>query len=125
MGSNRQHAQKALQEAVAYNGPSIIFCYAPCINHGINMTKSQVEEKKAVDSGYWPLYRFNPLMEDGKKFSWDTKAPTADFQDFIKGEIRYSSLYKTNPANADTLFAKAEEDAKRRMEFYQKVGQVM
>ncbi|MDD2232323.1 MAG: pyruvate:ferredoxin (flavodoxin) oxidoreductase [Sphaerochaetaceae bacterium] len=125
LGSNRQHAQKALQEAAAYKGPSIVFCYAPCINHGLNMRFSQVEEKKAVEAGYWPLYRFNPQLEEGKRFSWDTKEPTADYQEFIKGEIRYSSLYKTNPAHADELFAKAEQDAKRRMSFYQKVGQVM
>lgn len=125
MGFNRQHAQKALQEAVAYKGPSIVFCYAPCINHGIDMRFSQVEEKKAVEAGYWPLYRYNPLLEEGKRFSWDTKDPTASYQDFIKGEIRYSSLYKTNPANADELFAKAESDAKRRMEFYKNIGQVM
>ena len=125
LGANRQHAQKALQEAVAWNGPSIVFCYAPCINHGMNMRFSQVEEKKAVDSGYWPLYRFNPAMEEGKKFSWDTKPATGSFQDFIKGEVRYTSLYKTNPENADSLFAKAEEDAKNRMSFYEKLGPLM
>ena len=68
MGANRQHAQKALQEAVAYNGPSIVFCYAPCINHGIDMSKSQLTEKRAVEAGYWPLYRYNPLAEEGKRF---------------------------------------------------------
>jgi pyruvate-ferredoxin/flavodoxin oxidoreductase len=126
LGANRTHAQKALQEAVAYNGPSIVFCYSPCINHGINMRFSQVEGKKAVDAGYWPLYRYNPLAEDGKKFSWDvTKEPTVDYQDFIKGEVRYTSLYKTNPEHADELFAKAEEDAKRRMSFYKNMGGIM
>lgn len=125
LGSNRVQAQKALQEAVAYKGPSIIFCYAPCINHGINMRFSQVEQKRAVDSGYWPLYRYNPQLEEGKKFIWETKEPTADYQEFIKSETRYSSLYKTNPAQADELFAKAEADAKRRMAFYKNVGNVM
>ncbi len=125
MGANRLHTQKALQEAVEFDGPSIVFCYAPCINHGINMMKSQVEEKRAVDVGYWPLFRYNPTLEEGKRFSWDAKAQDGDFQEFIKSERRYSSLYKTNPENADALFAKAEEDAKRRMEFYKSVGQIM
>ena len=125
MGANRLHAQKALQEAAAFDGPSIVFCYAPCINHGINMMKSQVEEKIAVEVGYWPLFRFNPTLEDGKRFSWDTKEPTGDYQEFIKSERRYSSLYKTNPEQAEELFARAEADAKRRMKFYKNVGEVM
>ncbi|MDX9938808.1 MAG: pyruvate:ferredoxin (flavodoxin) oxidoreductase [Sphaerochaetaceae bacterium] len=125
MGANRLHAQKALQEAAAFDGPSIVFCYAPCINHGINMMKSQVEEKLAVEVGYWPLFRYNPSLEEGKRFSWDTKAPTGDYQEFIKSERRYSSLYKTNPDQAEELFARAEADAKRRMAFYKNVGEVM
>ena len=125
LGSNRLHAQKALQEAVAWKGPSIIFCYAPCINHGMNMRFSQVEEKKAVEAGYWPLYRFNPSMEEGKRFSWDAKPITGSFQDFIKGEVRYTSLYKTNPENAENLFAKAEEDAHKRWSFFEKLGPLM
>ena len=125
LGANRNHAQKALMEAVNYKGPSIIFCYAPCINHGIDMRYSQVEMKKAVDSGYWPLYRFNPANEAGKKFSWDCKEPTADFQEFIKGERRYTALYKTNPDHAEELFEKAEADAKQRMAFYKNMGEIM
>jgi pyruvate-ferredoxin/flavodoxin oxidoreductase len=125
MGANRLHAQKALQEAAAFDGPSIVFCYSPCINHGINMMKSQVEEKIAVEVGYWPLFRFNPSLEDGKRFSWDTKEPSGDYQEFIKSERRYSSLYKTNPEQAEELFARAEADAKRRMKFYKNVGEVM
>lgn len=126
LGANRLHAQKALQEAVDWNGPSIVFCYSSCINHGMNMRYSQVEAKKAVDSGYWPLYRYNPALEDGKKFSWDIKkAPTVAYQDFLKGEVRYTSLYRTNPEHADELFAKAEEDAKKRMSFYEKMGEIM
>jgi pyruvate-ferredoxin/flavodoxin oxidoreductase len=125
MGANRLHAQKALQEAVAFDGPSIVFCYAPCINHGINMMKSQVEEKLAVEVGYWPLFRYNPSLEDGKRFSWDTKEVKGDYQEFIKSERRYSSLYKTNPDQAEELFKRAEEDAKRRMQFYKNVGEVM
>ena len=87
LGYNRQQAQKCLQEAVAYNGPSIVFCYAPCINHGINMRYSQVEAKKAVEAGYWPLYRFNPAAEQGKKFTWETKPATGDYEEFIKGDL--------------------------------------
>ncbi len=125
LGANRNHAQKALMEAVNYKGPSIIFAYSPCINHGIDMAKSQVEQKRAVESGYWPLYRFNPEAEAGKQFSWDTKEPKIDFQDFIRGERRYTALYKTNPDNAEALFKRAEEDAKKRMEFYKNMGQIM
>ena len=125
LGYNRQQAQKCLQEAVAYKGPSIVFCYAPCINHGINMRYSQVEAKKAVEAGYWPLYRFNPTLEEGKKFVWETKPATGDYETFIKGEVRYASLYKTNPEHADELFEKSAEDAKARLEFYQRCGQVL
>jgi pyruvate-ferredoxin/flavodoxin oxidoreductase len=91
----------------------------------MNMRFSQVEEKKAVEAGYWPLYRFNPALEEGKRFSWDTKATTGSYQEFIKGEVRYTSLYKTNPENAEALFAKAEEDAKKRMSFFEKLGPLM
>ncbi len=126
MGANRMHAQKALQEAVDWDGPSIVFCYSSCINHGMNMRFSQVEAKKAVDSGYWPLYRYNPALEAGKRFSWDIKKdPTVPYQDFLKGEVRYTSLYKTNPEQADELFKKAEEDAKNRMDFYKAMGGIM
>jgi len=126
LGANRMHAQKALQEAVAWNGPSIVFCYSSCINHGMNMRYSQVEAKKAVDAGYWPLYRYNPALEEGKRFSWDIKSePTVAYQDFLKGEVRYTSLYKTNPEHADELFNKAEADAKRQMNFYKAIGEIM
>ncbi len=125
LGANRNHAQKALMEAEAYNGPSIVFCYAPCIAHGINMMKTQAEEKRAVDSGYWPLYRFDPRKEEGKKFSWDCKEPTANFQEFIRSERRYTALMKTAPEEAEGLYARAEEDAKHRWDFYKKMGEIM
>ncbi len=125
MGANRAQAQKAIMEAEAYDGPSIIFAYAPCINHGIDMSKSQLEEKRAVDSGYWPLYRYNPAAEEGKKFTWETKDPTESFQDFIRSERRYTALQTTNPEHAEELFARAEEDAKKRMAFYKKLGDIM
>ena len=125
LGSNRNHAQKALMEAAAYDGPSIVFCYAPCIAHGIDMMKTQTEEKRAVDCGYWPLYRYNPTLEDGKQFSWDAKDPSADFQEFIRSERRYTALLKTAPEEAEALFAECEADAKKRWDFFKKLGAIM
>jgi len=125
MGANRNQAQKAMQEAEAFDGPSIIFAYAPCINHGIDMAKSQVEEKLAVDSGYWPLYRYNPSMPEGERFKWESKDPNGEFQNFIRSERRYTALEKTNPAEAENLFKLAEEDAMKRMAFYKKMGEIM
>ncbi len=124
MGADRNQLLKAFQEAEAYNGPSIIFAYAPCIAHGIDMGKTQSEEKKAVDAGYWPLYRFNPAKPEAP-FSWDTKAPTGSYQDFIRGETRYKSLMKTAPDQAEALYAQAEKDAAKRMEFLKNIGQIM
>ena len=89
------------------------------------MMKSQVEEKRAVESGYWPLYRYNPAAEEGKKFTWETKDPTSSYQDFIRSERRYTALQTTNPEHAEELFALAEEDAKKRMAFYKKLGDIM
>jgi pyruvate-ferredoxin/flavodoxin oxidoreductase len=125
MGANRQQAQAVLQEAEAYDGPSIVFAYSPCINHGINMMKSQVEEKRAVDAGYWPLYRFDPTKAEGEKFKWECKDPTGDFQEFIRSERRYTALQKTNPKEAESLYKEAEEDAKQQMSFYKKIGEIM
>jgi len=123
MGANRNQLLQAFQEAEAYNGPSIILCYSPCIAHGIDMMKSQLEQKRAVEAGYWPLFRYNPM--DAKPFKWETKEPTASYQDFIRSERRYTTLYKTAPAEAEALFARAEADAKRRMKFYQQMGEIM
>ena len=124
MGADRNQTMKAFLEAEAYNGPSIIFAYAPCIAHGIDMSKTQTEEKRAVDCGYYPLYRYNPEKET--PFTWDVKnAPNGTFQDFIRSEGRYKSLLKANPAQAEELYAKAEADAAKRMEFYQQVGALM
>ncbi len=124
MGSDPQQFLNAINEAEAYNGPSIIICYAPCINHGINMTKSQLEEKAAVDCGYWQLYRFNPTKaEKGENpFTLDSKEPTGNYLEFILGETRYASLKKTQPALADELFAKTEASAKERLEGYKKMA---
>ncbi len=102
MGANKNQIMKALVEAESYRGPSIIIAYSPCINHGFNMGKSQLEEKKAVEAGYWPLYRYNPLMkEEGKNpFILDSKEPSADYQEFIMGEVRFSCLTRRFPENA-------------------------
>ena len=124
MGANRQQTLTAIREAEAHNGPSIILAYAPCMLHGINMTKSQEEGKRAVEAGYWPLYRYNPANAD-KPFVWESKEPTIAYQDFIRSENRYKQLLKADPANADALLAQAEEDAKRRMTFYKTLGDVM
>ncbi|MEE9369189.1 MAG: pyruvate:ferredoxin (flavodoxin) oxidoreductase [Pontiella sp.] len=125
MGANRMQTQKAIQEALAYNGPSLIIAYSPCIAHGIDMMKTQTIAKNAVECGYWPLYRYNPTLEEGAKFSWDAKVPTGDFQAFIRNERRYSSLLKTAPDEAEGLFALAEADAKKRWNFMQKLGEIM
>ena len=124
MGSDKAQLVKALKEAEAYNGPSLIICYAPCINHGINMGKSQAEEKAAVDCGYWHLYRYNPeLAEKGENpFTLDSKDPTGDYQSFILGETRYASLKKTQPEVADELFKKTEESSKARLAGYKKMA---
>lgn len=126
MGANRNQVLKAFLEAEKYDGPSLIIAYSPCINHGINMSKSQEVGKKAVESGYWPLYRYNPeLALEGKNpFLLDSKDPSESFQDFILGQVRYSSLKKQFPEEAEELYAKAEQDAKARLERYKgMVGQ--
>jgi pyruvate-ferredoxin/flavodoxin oxidoreductase len=125
MGANRMQTQKALQEAAAYPGPSIVIAYAPCIAHGIDMMKTQTEEKRAVECGYWPLYRFNPAAEEGKRFVWETKPPTGSFQEFIRSERRYTQLLKTAPQEAEAIFLAAEDDAKRRMSFMENLGKIM
>ena len=120
LGANMAQAVKALKEAEAYNGPSLVICYAPCINHGINMSGSIGEMKKAVDCGYWQLYRFNPELEEAGKnpFSLDSKEPVADYRTFLLSENRYASLKKLFPAQADKLFEINEEQAKARYEGY-------
>ncbi len=124
MGANQSQLLKAITEAEAYNGPSLIIAYAPCINHGIDMGKAQLEQKRAVEAGYWPLYRFNPLLkEEGKNpFTLDSKAPIADYIEFIKSETRYTTLQKQFPEIADELFARAAKEAKERYEYYKKMA---
>ena len=127
MGANPAQLVKALVEAERYHGPSLVIGYAPCINHGIRggMSGAQTEIKKAVDAGYWHMFRFNPdLKNEGKNpFTLDsTPEPQGSFQDFIKGEVRYTSLSRTFPEIADELFTKAEENAKERLETYKKLA---
>ncbi|MBQ4451391.1 MAG: pyruvate:ferredoxin (flavodoxin) oxidoreductase, partial [Clostridia bacterium] len=120
MGADPAQLLKAVTEAEAYHGPSLIIAYAPCINHGIKMNNAQAEIKKAVAAGYWQLYRFNPDNEN--PMTVDSKAPTASYQEFIKGENRYASLIRQFPAEAEKLFAEAETDAAKRLESYKKLA---
>ena len=124
LGADRGQTLKAFQEAEAYDGPSIIFAYAPCIAHGIDMSKTQTEQKRAVDAGYFPLYRYNPGNPEAP-FTWDAKDPKGSFQEFIKSEGRYKSLMKTNPSEAEALYEKAEKDAATRMSVFKAVGELL
>jgi len=124
MGANKNQFLKAVREAESYDGPSLIIAYSPCINHGINMGLSQEEEKRAVEAGYWMLYRYDPrLTDEGKNpFILDSKEPTGDLREFLMGEVRYSSLTRTFPENAERLFEKAEQDAKARYALYKRMA---
>ncbi|HOR13221.1 MAG TPA: thiamine pyrophosphate-dependent enzyme, partial [Clostridia bacterium] len=126
MGASQAQLMKAVTEAEAYKGPSIIIAYSPCINHGINMGKSQAEAKKAVESGYWPLYRYNPdLALEGKNpFILDSKDPKVPYSEFILGEVRYATLQKQFPEIADELFERAETEAAEKLEYYKKLSKM-
>ena len=127
MGASPAQYFNAIKEAEAYDGPSLVIAYAPCINHGLKagMGLSQKEEKLAVECGYWHLYRYNPALEgtDKNPFTLDSKEPDwSKFQDFLKGEVRFASLYKMYPESADELLQKTEEFAKLRLETYKKLA---
>ncbi len=124
MGSNKNQFMKALVEAESYQGPSLIIAYSPCINHGINMGRSQNEEKRAVETGYWTLYRYDPRRKDEGEnpFILDSKEPKGDFQEFLMSEVRYSSLTRTFPENSKQLFKKAEQDMRERYETYKQMA---
>ncbi|WP_297634272.1 pyruvate:ferredoxin (flavodoxin) oxidoreductase [uncultured Clostridium sp.] len=126
MGADKNQVLKAIAEAEAYPGPSLVIAYAPCISQGIKigMGNNLVEAKKAVDCGYWQLYRFNPtLKEEGKNpFSLDSKEPTGDFKEFLMGEVRYASLAKAFPEAAEALFEKTQKDAMDRLDTYKKLA---
>jgi len=124
MGANKNQLLKAVRDAESYRGPSLIIAYAPCINHGINMGLSQEEEKRAVEAGYWILYRYDPRLKDEGKnpLVLDSKEPTGDFRDFLMGEVRYSSLTRTFPDHAEILFKKAEADMRERYAAYKRMA---
>lgn len=124
-GADMAQTVKAFQEAEAYNGPSIIIAYAPCINHGIKvgMGNAMAEEKKAVESGYWHLFRFNPdrIKEGENPFTLDSKEPKGDYREFLMGEVRYNRLMRSNPERAEVLFKKAEKEAEDK---YKRLAQM-
>ena len=122
MGADFNQTVKAITEAEAYPGPSLIIAYAPCINHGIKkgMSKAQTEEELAVKSGYWHNFRYNPAAE-GNKFTLDSKAPTESYREFLDGEVRYNALMRANPERAEKLFAQSEQYAKERYEYLNKL----
>ncbi|MBS6042851.1 MAG: pyruvate:ferredoxin (flavodoxin) oxidoreductase [Clostridium baratii] len=126
MGADKNQTLKAIAEAEAYPGPSLIIAYAPCINHGIRigMGNSQLEAKKAVECGYWGMYRYNPQLRgtDKNPFVLDSKEPTGDFKEFLMGEVRYASLAKAFPEAAEALFEKTQRDAMERLEGYKKLA---
>jgi len=126
LGADMAQTLKVIKEAEAYKGPSLIIAYAPCINHGLKagMTKSVQEAKKAVDSGYWHLYHYNPdLIDQGENpFSLDSKEPTTSFREFIMGEVRYASLLNTFPESAEELFVGAEKYSKIRYDSYKRLA---
>ena len=122
MGADMNQCLKAIAEAEAYDGPSLVIAYAPCINHGIKggLTIAQKVEKEAVQAGYWHLYRYNPTLKaEGKNpFIMDSKAPNTDeYKNFLMGEVRYNALARQNPERAERLFDKALENAKDRYDY--------
>jgi len=124
MGADYNQCVKAIAEAEAYPGPSLIIGYAPCIAHGIKggMRVSMTQEKKAVQSGYWSLFRYNPLLaEEGKNpFTMDSKEPTISYREFIETEVRYNRLLRSNPEKAEELFKRSEAEAKFRLETFKR-----
>ncbi len=124
MGASQKQFLDAILEAEAYDGPSLIIAYAPCINQGLkDMGNSQLEEKRAVDCGYWQLYRYNPALEEAGQnpFKLDSKDPQGNYREFLLGETRYAALQKVNP-NAEALYERNEEDSKRRLDKYKNLA---
>ena len=119
LGANMQQTITAFKEAEEHNGPSVVIAYSPCINHGTDMSKSIEQEKNAVLSGYWNLFRYNPQTG----MTVDQSTPTTDYFDFIKTQSRYFTLSKTNPENSNKLFASAESFAKQRLNKFVKLSQ--
>ena len=126
IGANKQQYLNAISEAEDYRGPSLVICYSPCINHGFDMSKSINEEKLAVDCGYWPLYRYNPLLaEEGKNpLKFESKEPNGKFREFMAGEVRFSSVKKLFPGRAEELAEKAEKAMLARWQHYKKLSEI-
>jgi pyruvate-ferredoxin/flavodoxin oxidoreductase len=128
MGADKNQLLKALAEAEAHKGPSLVIAYAPCINHGIKagMGKTQEQTKKAVEAGYWHLYRYNPeLFDQGKNpFILDSKEPKTSFKEFLESEVRYASLKQGFPEVADALFDRAEKEARQRYNAYKALAEL-
>lgn len=125
MGANQAQTLKAIREAEAFDGPSVVIAYSPCISHGINMAKAQEQQQKAVEAGYWQLYRYNPaLEEEGKNpFSLDSKEPKWElFKDFLQREVRFTSLKKQYPDVYEELYQRCQDDAQRRYKYYRRLS---
>ncbi|MCL2421049.1 MAG: thiamine pyrophosphate-dependent enzyme, partial [Defluviitaleaceae bacterium] len=125
MGASQAQTLKAIQEAEAYPGPSVILCYAPCVAHGIKGgLMAQDQSKRAVEAGYWHLYRYNPLLADEGKnpFIMDSKDPSTSFTDFLRSEVRYTALERAFPEEAAQLFVAAEKDAVKRLNAYKRMA---
>ena len=127
MGANPAHVIKAMKEAEAHKGPSLIIAYAPCINHGIvaSMSATQAEQKKAVDCGYWSLFRYNPALADANKnpFVLDSKEPNGKLREFMMGEVRFSALTRTFPDIAEKLFVEADALCQQKYQKYKKMAE--
>jgi pyruvate-ferredoxin/flavodoxin oxidoreductase len=125
MGASQNQTLKALVEAESYDGPSLIIAYSPCINHGFDMRYTQAEEKLAIDTGYWILYRYNPLLaKEGKNpLILDSREPKLDYEEFLKNEIRYRTLSQQYPEIAERLFKQAAKEAKERYAFYKRMAE--
>jgi pyruvate-ferredoxin/flavodoxin oxidoreductase len=126
MGANDMHTLKAFIEADAYNGPSLIVAYSHCIAHGYDLVHGLDQQKAAVNSGHWPLFRYNPMLAaEGKNpFLLDSKAPTVNLKDYVYNETRYTMLAKSNPEQASKLLALAEQDVKQRWALYDYFGKM-
>ncbi|HSP03434.1 MAG TPA: hypothetical protein VLR27_08035, partial [Acidimicrobiales bacterium] len=125
MGANELQTTKALLEADAWPGPSLVIAYSTCIAHGIDMSKSMSHQKDAVKSGYWPLYRFRPSeTEDGQPFTLDSKKPTIPIKDFVSSETRFAILQRTDPERAEELAELAQADADERWRYYEQLVEI-
>ena len=124
MGANELQTTKALLEADAWPGPSLVIAYSTCIAHGIDMSKSMSHQKDAVKSGYWPLYRFHPSEEDGQPFTLDSKAPSIPVRDFVATEARFAVLERTHPERAQELGELLQADADERWHYYSQLAEM-